>query len=363
MSKDGIASLKLFKIDTIHSFEGWFRLLSSFYTKDRSTQKLTTGRIHSFDIRHSIFDIRYSLFLCLLIGLLVGCAGIKKSERPVQPENIPPILEIEAVPFYPQSEYQCGPSTLAMAMTYSGLPITPEELKNQVYTPSRKGSLQMAMVAATRRHGRIAYQIVGLNSIWAEIAAGYPVIVLQNIGLSWIPVWHYAVVVGYDFPEKSVILRSGITERKVMSFYTFEKTWARSNYWGMIVLEPTQLPAVAIEKDYLTGVLGLEKSRQFEAAVEGYQTAWKRWPQSLIALMGLGNSFYALGNLPGAEHAFRETVKIHPDAADAYNNLAQVLLEQGRKPEALDAARRAIAIGGPMSEEYEKTLQEIQAKD
>jgi len=44
MSKDGIASLKLFiKID-------------------RSTQKLTTGRIHSFDIRHSLFDIRYSLF-------------------------------------------------------------------------------------------------------------------------------------------------------------------------------------------------------------------------------------------------------------------------------------------------------------
>ena len=346
-------------------------MLNSFYTKDRSTPsldpealegKLTTGRIHSFDIRHSIFDIRYSLFLCLLIGLLVGCAGIKKSEPPVQPENIPPILELEAVPFYPQSEYQCGPSTLAMAMTYSGLPITPEELKNQVYTPSRKGSLQMAMVAATRRHGRIAYQIVGLNSIWAEIAAGYPVIVLQNIGLSWIPVWHYAVVVGYDFPENTVILRSGITERKVMSFYTFEKTWARSNYWGMIVLEPTQLPAIAIEKDYLTGVLGLEKSRQFEAAVEGYQTAWKRWPQSLIALMGLGNSFYALGNLPGAEHAFRETVKIHPDAADAYNNLAQVLLEQGRKPEALDAARRAVAIGGPMSAVYESTLKEIQSK-
>jgi hypothetical protein len=294
--------------------------------------------------------------------LLVGCAGIQKSKNVVLPKNLAPRHEIEAVPFYPQSEYQCGPSTLAMAMTYSGLPISPEELKSQVYTPSRKGSLQMAMVAATRRHGRIAYQIVGLNALWAEIAAGYPVIVLQNIGLSWIPVWHYAVVIGYDFPENTVILRSGITERKVMSFYTFEKTWARSNYWGMIVLEPTQLPAVAIEKDYLTGVLGLEKSRQFEAAVEGYQTALKRWPQSLIAFMGLGNSFYALGNLPGAEHAFREAVRIHPDAADAHNNLAMVLLEQGRKPEALDAARRAVAIGGPMSEEYEKTLKEIQSK-
>jgi len=303
------------------------------------------------------------LFLCLLSGLHVGCAGIKKSDTAVLPKNLPPRHEIKAVAFFPQSEYQCGPSTLAMAMTHSGLPITPEELKNQVYTPSRKGSLQMAMVTATRRHGKIAYQIIDLNSIWAEIAADYPVIVLQNIGLSWIPVWHYALAIGYDFLDKNIILHSGITERKVISLHTFEKTWARSNYWGMIVLKPTQLPALAKEKIYLTGVLGLEKSRQFEAAVAAYQTALKRWPQSLIALMGLGNSFYALGNLPGAENAFREAVKIHPDAAEAYNNLAQVLFELGHKQEALDAARRAVALGGPMSAVYESTLKEIQAKD
>jgi len=42
--------------------EGWNRYALSFYKIDRSTQKLTTGRIHPFDIRHSIFIIRYSLF-------------------------------------------------------------------------------------------------------------------------------------------------------------------------------------------------------------------------------------------------------------------------------------------------------------
>ncbi len=302
-----------------------------------------------------------SLFLWIIVGLLVGCAGIKKSELPVRPQNLPPILELEAVPFYPQSDYQCGPSTLAMALTYSDVPITPEALQSQVYTPSRKGSLQMAMVGATRRHGRIAYPILGLNSIWSEIAAGHPVIVLQNIGLSWIPVWHYAVVIGYDFQKNTVILRSGITERKEMSFYTFEKTWARSDFWGMIVLKPTQLPAIAREKDYLAAVFGLEKSRQFQAAIEGYQTALTRWPQSLIAYMGLGNSLYALGDLQSAEDAFRMAVENHPRAAGAFNNLAQVLLEQGRKQEALKAAQRAVAIGGPLSEVYESTLKEIQS--
>jgi len=272
-------------------------------------------------------------------------------------------MELAAVPFYPQSKYQCGPSSLAMVLSYSDLQITPEALQSQVYTPSRKGSLQMAMVGAPRRHGRIAYPILGLNSIWQEIAAGHPVIVLQNLGLSWIPLWHYAVVIGYDFIENTVALRSGTSERKVMSFRTFGKTWARSEYWGLMVLKPTQLPAIARENDYLEAVFGLEKSRQYQAAIEGYQTALTRWPRSLVAFMGLGNSLYALGNLPGAENAFKMAVVNHPQAASAHNNLAQVLFEQGRKQEALEAAQRAVAIGGPMAEVYEMTLREIQSND
>ena len=303
-----------------------------------------------------------SLSWWIIAALLFGCAGFQKSESPVLPPNLPPIMELEAVPFYPQSRYQCGPSSLAMALTYSGLPTTPEALQGQVYTPSRKGSLQMAMVGATRRQGRIAYPILGLNSIWPEIAAGHPVIVLQNLGLSWIPVWHYAVAIGYDFIDNTVILRSGISERKVMSFHTFGKTWARSEYWGLIVLKPNQFPAIVRETDYLTAVFGLEKSRQYQAATEGYQTALTRWPRSLIAFMGLGNSLYALGDLPGAENAFRRAVVNHPRAANAHNNLAQVLLEQGRKREALEAAQRAVAIGGPMAEVYESTLREIKSK-
>ena len=313
--------------------------------------------------RNRCYLLYLSFVLWLIAGLLVGCGGIKKSQSPALPENLPPFLELEAVPFYPQSDYQCGPSTLAMALTYSDLPITPEALRSQVYTPSQKGSLQMAMIGATRRHDRIAYPIFGLNSIWPEIAAGHPVIVLQNLGLSWIPVWHYAVLIGYDFTDNTVILRSGITERKVMSLDTFDKTWARSDYWGLIVLKPIQLPAIAREKDYLAAVVGLEKSSRFQAAIEGYQTALTRWPRSLTAFMGLGNSRYALGDLHGAENAFKTAVKNHPGAADAYNNLAQVLSEQGRKQDALEAAQRAVAIGGPMREVYEATLKDIQSKE
>jgi len=303
-----------------------------------------------------------ALLLGFLMSLLSGCASFRQKEMPPLPENLPASHELTAVPFFPQEEYQCGPAALAMAISWSGLPARPEDLVEQVYTPSRKGSLQLAMIAAARRHGRLAYKISDLESLLPEIATGYPVIILQNLGFSWFPVWHYAVVVGYDAVQEHVIVRSGTTSRKVMPFGVFEKTWARSNYWGIIILQPSQLPALAKEKTYLSAVLGLEKAHQFQAAVSGYRTALTRWPQSLTARMGLGNSYYALGDFMNSENAFREIIRLHPRAGAAYNNLAQILMERGRYPESLEMARKAVSLGGPLQAVYRQTLQEIESK-
>jgi tetratricopeptide (TPR) repeat protein len=297
-----------------------------------------------------------------MVALLFGCSALQRTPMPGLPENLPSSVELDTVPFYPQDAYQCGPATLAMALTWSGLAVTPDELKDQVYTPARKGSLQLAMVGATRRHGKIAYKFNDPAALFPEIAAGHPVIILQNLGLSWLPVWHYAVVIGYDVPQQDVILRSGTTKRKVMSYYLFEKTWARSNYWGLMVLEPNQVPVSAKENDFLDAVVVLEKVNQYQAALTGYQAALIRWPNSLNSLMGLGNSYYYLGDLKGAENAFRDATEYHPQSAPAYNNLAQVLLEQGLKLEALAEAQKAVALGGPLKSESEKTLQEIRSR-
>jgi len=307
-------------------------------------------------------DLRLSQILPLIgffAGLLTGCAGLKPAEVPLLPDNVPAYHELSAVPFYPQEAYQCGPATLAMALSWSGLPLKPEDLVDEVYTPSRKGSLQMAMIGATRRKGRIAYEVSGIEHLLPEIAAGHPVIILQNLGLSWYPVWHYALVIGYDLPQEYFMLHSGVTSRKLMSFGVFEKTWARSQYWGLIVLPPTRLPAQADEKSYIKAVLGLEKARQYQAAKTGYQTALERWPESFQAHMGLGNSYYALGDLKNAEHAFRKAADLYPAEGAAHNNLAQVLLEQGRKQEAMQSAQTAVSLGGPLSAAYQETLNEI----
>jgi len=274
--------------------------------------------------------------------------------------SVPPQVEIEAIQFYPQKAYQCGPAALAMVLNWSGLPISPEDLTAEVFTPELKGSLQSAMVSAVRRNGRIAYVFTGLSDLFAEVAAGHPVIVLQNLGLSWYPVWHYAVVVGYDLPEKVVILRSGNIRRKRMSFRVFEKTWARGNYWGLLILQSNQLPAMVKEDLFLKALVGLEEARQFRVAIDGYHTALTQWPKNLTALIGIGNCYYALGELENAEKVLRKAIRYHPKSGPAFNNLAQIFFEEGRKQEALAAAKKAVSLGGPMRSVYQKTLEEIE---
>lgn len=301
----------------------------------------------------------------LIIGLLIfsGCATTPTKKWYQAAEDIPSQSELKTVPFFPQDEYQCGPASLAMVLSWGGLETDADELAPQVYTPSLKGSLQPALIAAARRHGRVAYPISGANALLREIAAGHPVIVLQNLGLSWAPAWHYAVAIGYDFDKAIIILHSGITNRKTTALNTFENTWARSQHWGLLVLPPNRLPATADENSYVKAVVGLERARQWPAAVEGYQTALSRWPQSFSAHIGLSNSYYAQGDLESARKVLKKTTILFPEEAPAFNNLAHVLWQQGKNQEAIKAARRAVMLGGPHVEKYQKTLDEIQADD
>jgi len=302
-----------------------------------------------------------ALLVLIVSSMFSGCGGVFFRQWPQPSEHLPVSHELDSVPFYPQEAYQCGPASLSMVLTWSGIQANPETITPEVFTPSRKGSLQSAMIGAARRHGRLAYLLTNPDSMFEEVAAGNPVIVLQNLGLSWYPVWHYAVVVGYDLHKGTVYLHSGVTPRKPLSFRVFYNTWARSDYWGLLVLSPTRLPAKASEHNYISAVLGLEKARQWRAAIEGYNTALDRWPDSLSARMGLGNSYYALGELESAEAAFREATRRFPTEGMAFNNLAQVLWEQGKQQDALEAANKAVDLGGPLVEEYRRTLIAIQA--
>ncbi|HKQ29828.1 MAG TPA: PA2778 family cysteine peptidase, partial [Burkholderiales bacterium] len=294
-----------------------------------------------------------------------GCAALQSERLLATADAFPAPIELDDVPFFPQEEFQCGPAALATVLEWSGLPITPEQLAPQLYVPQRRGSFQLELLATARRHGRIPYVLQPqIESLAAEIASGNPVLVLQNLGLSFAPTWHYAVAVGLDLGSGEIVLRSGRERRHVTTLATFERTWRRADYWAIVIIPPEELPFTAEEIPYLQSVAAVETTGAKDVAAQAYAAALRRWPQSLSALIGLGNARYALGNLNGAEEMFRRAVKLHPSSAAAYNNLAQTLADRGLYADAETAARKALALAadGPLSAISQQTLDEILKK-
>lgn len=99
--------------------------------------------------------------LCLSVGL-VGCASWSDASTAqaqallsATPTGLPRQALLEATPFHPQTELQCGPATLANLLGAAGRPVTVEALTPEVFVPGRGGSLQVEMLAAARRHDAI----------------------------------------------------------------------------------------------------------------------------------------------------------------------------------------------------------------
>jgi tetratricopeptide (TPR) repeat protein len=294
--------------------------------------------------------------------MLVGCATPQMALLDQHwPAAVPVRMELSSTPFFPQEEYECGPAALATVLQAAGVAVQPEALVKQVYLPGRKGSLQVEMLAASRRYGLPAYALQQkLGAVLEEVAAGHPVLVFQNLSLPIYPVWHYAVVVGFDRDRNVLVLRSGRTQRLEMSLFAFERTWARGNYWAMVVLPTDQLPTTAEPDAYAQSVAALERVNP-RAAQTAYATALKRWPTHRPLLLGAGNAAYALHALPAATTAYRAAAQMHPDFADAWNNLAQALLDQGQRREAAAAIAKAVALGGERLPQYLELQNQIGA--
>lgn len=301
--------------------------------------------------------------LMLAFFLLLNACAATGVRETVQNKDLPRQHELTKTPFFPQELYHCGPAALATALNAIDINVTPDQLVPEVYIPARQGSLQIEMLAASRRHGALSVKVAPrLDAVLKEVAAGNVVVVMQNLGLSWAPSWHYAVVVGYNLEQEKVWLRSGTFERFEMTLSTFQRTWARSEYWAFVALKPGSLPASDDPDAVAKAIVAFEKNSNKKDAYLSYDAAVKRWPNHLVLLMGLGNSAYALGNYSHATSAFRDATAAHPDSAAAHNNLANMLMILGDAKAAKLAAEKALALVGAdqaMRVQIVKTIEEI----
>lgn len=303
-----------------------------------------------------------ALALCAALGL-GGCAAPQSAAlrspagTPLAAvvESLPRQARVAGVPFFPQAEYQCGPASLAMALGAIGRARKPESLTDAVYLPGRGGSLQAEMLAFPRREGLLAIPMPPeLTALLRALAEGHAVVVFQNLGLAIAPVWHYAVLVGYDLDAGRMVLHSGTSESMSMSFETFERTWARGGSWSMVVTTPARIPAAATQRDALRAAVSLERSDR-AAALAAYEALRARAPGDRLTLFALANALLADGRARAAAQRYRDLLRRHPDFADGWNNLAHAFERIGQPDAARQAAARAIAIGGAGIEAYRET--------
>lgn len=301
-------------------------------------------------------------FILLAALFMAGCSSLYPVPDIDLPPAVPERVLLAEVPFYAQQKYHCGPAALAMALRWSGVPATPEQIAGMVFTPGRKGSFQSDLIAATRRHGRLAYPIKGLKCLIREVAAGTPVVVLQNLGLESIPRWHYATVIGFDLDKQTITLHTGDKAERQVGLNTFMATWNRADQWGVLALPVDRMPQCARETTYLKSAQGLLIAGFADAALNAFQKATAVWPDSPQAHMALGNAFYEGGDIRKAGQSYWRAVQIEPQNGDALNNLAHLLAVSGDLKRAVEMAGRAVEAGGPRLAIYRKTLEEIKRK-
>ncbi len=281
------------------------------------------------------------LLAALFLG---GCAtSTRQTDRLVKnAQGLPEKSRLEKLPLIKQTENHCGPATLAMAFKHAGKDVSLGEITSQSFTEKAQGTYQADMLSTARRQGMLTIPIHKMEDLIKESSAGNAVIVFQNLGFSWWPQWHYAVVSGHDLNGPDIYLHTGDQKFAKTDMRFFERSWKLGGYWGLLILPPDQLSASGSELAHAQAGALLEQIGKRREAETSYKKMLTRWPQSLSALIGLANITYAEDQYQTATAYLNRAVLHHPRSTVAWHNLAFAQWAAGKKSLAKTSAQKAL---------------------
>ena len=195
-------------------------------------------------MRHAHPILALALFVSLSVPSVLlaqgGCAAVTtagKDAGDVRASSSAASTIIPGVPFLPQEEDTCGPSSLAMVLGFLGTKVETSEIVRETRTAGLKGTLITDLAAVARRRGFPA-EIVDLDlpRLRERISAGVPVILLVDLGIwSWSRP-HY--LVAYGWTPDGVVAHSGRERGKVIPFSTLDAQWAKMGRLAIVVRRP-----------------------------------------------------------------------------------------------------------------------------
>ncbi len=211
---------------------------------------------------------RFALLAAACVLSLAGCAGS------VQPEiqRLPERVELNGVPFYRGEAYQSGPQTLASMLSQQGIVMTPGLLDKPLHLPGAETQLQQNMQNLAREYGMVVYPLdSNLPALLTQVAAGYPVLLRFSEGSAFWKEPRYAILAGYNRHKQTVLLRSGMERRLLMSFNSFESAFQNAGGWAVLIQGPTQIPARVDRQRWLKATDELARAGQEQAATKATQ--------------------------------------------------------------------------------------------
>jgi hypothetical protein len=211
----------------------------------------------------------------LLTLALTGCIGPTATQQALH--GLPERVELTGVPAFPERAYWGAPSALSSLLVQQGVHSSPGMLVKQLQLPAQEQQLEQNILKQINANGLLAYPLGPyLEDLLKQVAAGYPVLVRFNEGYSWMGMPRYAVLIGYDREEQTLLLRAGNNKRWETGFSSFSSSWESAGNWAVLVLAPLQLPAQVDAQRWLQAADALEHAGQLTAAANARKVLQRR---------------------------------------------------------------------------------------
>lgn len=265
--------------------------------------------------------------------LLPTATPIPEAVAPVAsaPVALPAALALTGLRHEWQTWNNCGPATLAMNMSYYGIPLDQAQIGAALRrSPDDKNVSPEELVAYAQGQGlQAAVRVNGSGDLLrALVAAGYPVLIETwleehpNDGMG-----HYRLITGYDDAAQVWIAYDSYVSSGLVLGGGAKDGSAADEYRGIYF--PYAQAAEWWKVFNRTYVLAYPPDR--EGAVQAI----------------LGEAYDTAGQWVAAEATARADLAANPNDAYAWFNLGSSLSAQKRAAEAVDAFDQARAIGLP----------------
>lgn len=177
------------------------------------------------------------LSVLILALLFVGLSRENYAESgiPQLPPGLPRHVFLSMVPQLYQQKAECGPTSLTMVLRYWNVPVTKEEIDDDLDWHQGKGVSTGKMQRLAKQFGLKSRKYSGnLEELMRQLAQKRPVIVRQwanerskRLGISG----HARVAIGYDYDQRVVFLRDPLPKGpSVLSFEEFLNLWDMTDH-------------------------------------------------------------------------------------------------------------------------------------